>query len=99
MSTLFFYSLELWGRKPSLTSHSAVPDNCSEKVNSETAAAWQTGMEDNAAPVTFMGGAAQHRRHTNMTPHPERSNAGQAAKVFLTQTLPMGRQISRGNST
>lgn len=65
-------------------------------MNSKTAAAWPTGGEDNAAPVIFTGGAAQLRRRTS---HTERSNAGQAAKVFLTQTLPKGRQISRGNST
>lgn len=58
----------------------------------KTAAAWPTGMGDNAAaaPVTFMGGAAQLRQHT-MGLHPERSNTGQAAKVFLTQHPPQGK--------
>lgn len=43
-----------------------------------------------------MGGAAQLRQRT---PHPEKCNSGQAAKEFLTWTLPEGRQISRGHRT
>lgn len=65
-----------------------MPENCSGKVSSKTAAARSLDRVDNTAPVTFMGGAAQLRRHT---PHPERCDCGQAAKGIFHMDPPQGK--------